>query len=224
MSESIIRHSWLGSYYDRGYPGEKRFSITFDDGPFPGATERILDILSQHQVAATFFVIGQNVKKSPDLLRRIDDEGHLIGNHTWTHSRLGMFGRAAYWRDEISRTDEIIHSITGKMPRLFRPPMGWRSPSSVSAIKQLSHSTILWSLKARDGVTTTCQNILNRVLPKIAAGDILLMHDGRDAASRRDVEPTITALPEIILAYQKRGFIATSLDKLLGIDAYASAT
>src|SRR5688572_11811615 len=108
--------------------GRTAVSLTFDDGPAPDSTDAILDILRRENVRATFFVIGRYAAQHPALLRRVHDEGHLIGNHTFDHSRLGMFKGRRYWVDQVRRTNDLVRELTGQTPALFRPPMGFKCP------------------------------------------------------------------------------------------------
>jgi len=217
---SVKRRAWFGDVYERGVVGQNRYAITFDDGPLEGATDDILDILKQHAVPATFFVIGQNAARSPKLIERMASEGHIIANHTWSHWRLSMFCPSSYWVRELRRTDEIIHSIIGKTPAMFRPPMAVRTPSNSKAMRITGHACVMWTRRAMDGVATTKERVLNRLVGGLDDGAVLLLHDGREAASRRDPRPTIEALPALLEAARDRSLKPTPLDELLDIAAY----
>src|SRR5687768_16289903 len=97
-AEAIPCTSWMGTLYRRGPAGNRGYALTFDDGPTPGGTDRVLDLLGKHGAPAPFFVIGKNVERHPDLLRRIAAEGHIVGNHTWRHAKLGFLRSTEYWR------------------------------------------------------------------------------------------------------------------------------
>ena len=187
-------------------------ALTFDDGPFPGSTEFILDHLKAAQIAATFFVIGRSALAHPDLLHRIHDEGHTIGNHTFDHHRWGLCRGLAYWHNQVRCADDAIAAVTGQVPTLFRPPMGFKCPPMAHAVR--SKKIIAWSRSCRDGVATTPDHILARA-SSVQSGDILLLHDGRDAASRRDVTPTALALPRILSLLHKRNLSPVLLAELL---------
>ncbi|MCC6660296.1 MAG: polysaccharide deacetylase family protein [Phycisphaerales bacterium] len=191
-----------------------RVALTFDDGPWPGSTEPILAMLAAAGARATFFVIGRYAAARPELLRRIHAEGHQLANHTYDHHRAGMFGSPAYWESQVRRTDDAIARITGSPPRLFRAPMGFKSPLLAAAIRRTGHTVIAWSCKSRDGITTTPGRIVRNVA-RAAAGDIILLHDGRDPASRRDVSPTAAALPEVLRDLRARALHPVRLDELL---------
>jgi peptidoglycan/xylan/chitin deacetylase (PgdA/CDA1 family) len=192
-----------------------RAALTFDDGPWPGSTDVILDILREHHLKAAFFVIGRYARQWPDLIRRIHAEGHLIGNHTFDHHRWGLWRDTRYWHTQIAATDDAIAEIIGERPHHFRPPMGFKSPQLVLSARRLGHPIIAWSRRGRDGVTTTPQRIISALSGTITAGDIVLLHDGRDPASRRDVTVTAGALPAVINALRDRGISLIRLDELI---------
>ena len=197
--------------------GPPRAALTFDDGPWPGSTDVILDALRAHHVKAAFFIIGRYGRQWPDLVRRIHAEGHLIGNHTFDHHRLGLFRGRCYWHAQIAAADDAIANITGSRPRLFRPPMGFKSPQLVLSAKCLGHQIVAWSRRGRDGIATTPQRIIQSLAGTVGAGDVVLLHDGRDPGSRRDVTATAIALPAVISAVCDRGISFVRLDELLGV-------
>jgi peptidoglycan/xylan/chitin deacetylase (PgdA/CDA1 family) len=189
-------------------------ALTFDDGPTPGGTDAILDILQSAGVAATFFVIGQNVERYPQLLSRIHEAGHAIGNHTWHHDHQGWLGSRRYWENEIRRTDELIEKTIGVRPVLFRPPMGIKTFLTLAAARRLGHITANWSLRGRDGVATDAKMILGR-LSSVDRGDIVLLHDGTSPNYPHDPTATISALPRFLEKLRLRELKAVRLDALL---------
>lgn len=210
----------FGDIYKSGRPGRNAFALTFDDGPLPGATERVLDILHDYNATATFFVIGRLVEQSPAIVKRIFDDGHLVANHTYDHSRWGMWRGPFYWGQQIDQCDVAIERVIGERPLLFRPPYGVRTPVNVRVLRSRGHANVMWSRRARDGIPTTADKIFARLTRTIDDGDVLLLHDGREPASTRDVTPTIDALPRVIEAYYDRGLRTMRLDELLGVPAY----
>ena len=191
-------------------------ALTFDDGPFPGQTEAILDTLAHHRVSAAFFVIGRYAEEHPGLIERIHAEGHLIGNHTFDHARLGMFRGLTYWIDQIRRTSEVVREIIGQPTGFFRPPMGFKSPIVMQAARECGTPVVTWSRRAFDGVPTTPDAVVDRV-SRARSGEILLLHDGRDPASERPLGATAAALPELISRLQARGLAIAALDALLEV-------
>jgi peptidoglycan/xylan/chitin deacetylase (PgdA/CDA1 family) len=200
-----------------------RVALTFDDGPSPGPTETILDILRDEGVPAAFFVIGRNVAAAPHLLKRMHAEGHLIGNHTYDHAHWGGFSGAEYWDQQIGKTDDLIEQLIGVRCAMFRPPLGIKTFWLNGVLKHHHQTMVTWSLKARDGVTTTVDDILARLLPTASAGDIMLLHDGFDPHSPRDPQPSIDCLRPLIRSLREKGFEIVRLDDLIDVEAYANA-
>ena len=200
---------------------KREIALTFDDGPTPGVTEAILDTLKAHQVYATFFVIGENARKHPAILRRIYNEGHLIANHSWDHPHHGWLGFFGYWQAQLGRTDEAIEQIIGQRPAIFRPPVGIKNCFTLAAARRLGHTTVTWSIRARDGVATDATEILRR-LSHLQPGDIVLMHDGIRVGFKRDPQATIEALPKLLASLDRRGLKAVRLDQLLNLPPYAA--
>jgi peptidoglycan-N-acetylglucosamine deacetylase len=199
-----------------------RVALTFDDGPGPG-TGPILDALRKLRVQAAFFVIGTNAERYPELVRRMDAEGHIVANHTYDHRHWASLKSPGYWRDQLLRTDQVIMEILGKRPAFFRPPLGRKSWWMASPLRQSGHATVCWSRRALDGVPTTKEKILSRMIEPVQAGDILVMHDGQEPLRARDPAPTIAALEPMIRGLRGRGFEFERLDRLIGLDAYSPA-
>jgi len=198
-------------------------SLTFDDGPTPGCTDRVLDLLAELKVPATFFVIGRNAEKSPELVRRMYDEGHLVANHTLDHTHSGIFRGWRYWRKQLSCTDDIIARLIGRRPAVFRPSMGFTTWPIHHAARSGGHALVNWSLRARDGISNSEKDILRRLLEPAAAGDILMLHDGIDPQLRQpaDRTGTISVLRPLIEGLRARRLTPVRLDELLGIAPYA---
>jgi peptidoglycan/xylan/chitin deacetylase (PgdA/CDA1 family) len=203
---------------DDSYP--PRYALTFDDGPTAGATDRILDILLEMKAKATFFVIGANVMRSPQLINRMHDEEHLIANHSYDHSHFGGFCSRPYWRAQLERTNDAVAAIIGVRPALFRPPIGVKTWRIISAARGTGHSVITWNRSAADGIRTNSQRILQRLVPRARAGDIALLHDGIEPNARRDPSGTVDAVRPLIAQLRERQLEPVRLDKLLRLPAY----
>jgi len=195
-------------------------ALTFDDGPHPTGTPAILDILAEHHVLAAFFVIGENARRHPDLIRRMHAEGHLVCNHSFDHASLGSLRGPAYWLDQLRRTDNAIHDAVGLTPACFRPPWGQKSPLMRAPLNGLGKTPIGWTRRAFDGLPTTPVRILQR-LSNTRAGDVLLLHDGCPPHAHRDPAPTIAALPQLIQHIRARGLTLARLDEHLKVPAYS---
>jgi peptidoglycan/xylan/chitin deacetylase (PgdA/CDA1 family) len=197
-----------------------RYALTFDDGPTDPWTGYILDALQDLNVPATFFTIGANVRRSGHLLRRIHQAGHVVANHSFDHSHLGMLRGGRYWHWQIRTTDELIEELIGLRPRLFRPPMGVKTPCICTAARRLGHRIITWTRRALDGVVTEPRLILQRLVPATCPGDVLVLHDGIEPRGRRNPSATVAAIRPLIKALRDRGLEPARLDELLCLPAY----
>jgi peptidoglycan-N-acetylglucosamine deacetylase len=177
-------------------------ALTFDDGPDPGTTPRLLDILKEKRVAATFFVIGKQVERYPDIVRRAQAEGHLIGTHTWSHPPLFCFLTPSRLRSEIEKGCEAIQRACGSRPRYFRSPVGLRHALLGPYLKQAGLEYVSWRVRTRDTFGSAGGVLVDRVVSKAAAGDIILFHDH----TRAGAGPTLEAVPEVIDQLRRRGF------------------
>jgi peptidoglycan/xylan/chitin deacetylase (PgdA/CDA1 family) len=195
-------------------------ALTFDDGPLPGATEQILDALGELNVKAAFFVIGSAAERHPRIVRRMHEEGHLVGNHSFTHSAAGFIRGPRFWHREVTRTDEVIARIIDCRPRLFRPPLGIKTPFIFRAARH-EHETITWTRRAFDGVMTTTAQILDRLVLYSKPSEILALHDGVGPQSRRDSLATVKAIKPLIQGLRGRGIEPVRLDELTGCKPYA---
>ena len=175
-------------------------SLTFDDGPDPDVTPKVLDILDAHHAKASFFVIGDKAAAHPGLIREIVKRGHSIENHSRKHSSVfGFFGWTALRRD-IGTAQEIIAGITGHAPSFFRSPMGIRNPMLDPVIARLGLRYITWTRRGFDTVTSDPAVVLERLTRKMSAGDILLLHDRRTHGQRAIVLEVLPALLKRITA------------------------
>ncbi|MBD2510461.1 polysaccharide deacetylase family protein [Nostoc muscorum FACHB-395] len=187
---------------------QKVIALTFDDGPWPESTAQVLDILKQNQIKGTFFVIGQNVKNYPGLLKREIAEGHVIGNHTWHHWYQFLNPQAAAY--EIDHTADQIYQVTGIKTNLFRPPGGIMHNGVADYAKNSKYAIILWSSDSVDYSRPAVPKLINNVFRRAKPGGIVLMHDGGGNRSK-----TVQALPEIIANFRKQGYSFVTIPELL---------
>ncbi|ABW29356.1 polysaccharide deacetylase family protein [Acaryochloris marina] len=185
---------------------QKVIALTFDDGPWPKTTAKMLDILKEHQVEATFFVVGSNITRFPKLLQRVAKEGHAIGNHSWNHQYY--YHHPALAQKEIQRTAEIIEKYTGFKTKLFRPPGGYLHNGLVAHARSQKHVTLMWTVD--DTYTGTVDKVINNVLNNASPGGIVLMHDGGD-----NRQLMIQALPHIITRLRQQGYKLVTIPQLL---------
>lgn len=184
----------------------KCIALTFDAGPGKD-TPQLLDILKEKKVHATFFLLGKHhVLKHPDTVRRIQDEGHEVANHTWTHKILTDEEPDAI-RAELEKTQVAIEKVTGKKPRLMRPPQG-RTDDKVSEVsKELGLSQVLWSATAKDYATNDSALITKRIVDQASKDGIILLHD--------IYQGTVPAVPGIIDTLQKDGYTFVTVPELM---------
>lgn len=182
--------------------GRPCVALTFDDGPSPEITPRVLDILRDRQVKATFFLVGRQVELNPELARRMGREGHAVGNHTYSHPPLFCFLSPRRLREEIARTQDAVLRVTGARPRLFRSPVGLRHPILKLALEREALEFVLWDLRTYDTRALAPETLRRRILDRVRPGAIVLLHDrpGPGASAM------LTALPDVIDGLRARGF------------------
>ncbi|MEH2200342.1 polysaccharide deacetylase family protein [Nostoc sp.] len=191
-------------------PPQKIIALTFDDGPWPESTAEVLDILKKNQIKGTFFVVGQNVKNYPNLLKQEIAEGHVIGNHTWHHWYQFLNPQAAAY--EIDHTSDLIFQTTGLKTNLFRPPGGVMHNGVVDYARNSKYAIILWSSDSVDYSRPPVPKLIGNVFREAKPGGIVLMHDGGGNRSK-----TVQALPEIIANFRNQGYRFVTIPELLQI-------
>lgn len=198
-------------------PGE--LALTFDDGPNPAWTPRLLDILAEHNVHATFFMLGNFAKDEPALVRRVADAGHLIGNHSWSHPDLARTASAKVL-DELTRTSDILAGITGKPVHHFRPPYGSRRPYVLRLARRLGLIPVTWNAMTTDwsepSAEVIAQNLtrkIDRIQRRGYAANIVL-HDGSHHGLNADRNPSVAAAAQLLERY-------TPTHKFVTLEAWA---
>lgn len=180
-----------------------KIALTFDDGPHPQYTPQLLDGLAKRDVKATFFITGENAESYPDLVRQMYEEGHLIGNHTYSHLQLNKKNRETF-KAELIQTNEIIKEITGEEVVYVRPPYGsWDK----SFEEELNMFPVLWTIDPLDWCSNDVACVINKVIPKVKENSIILMHD--------EYASTVTAALQIVDELQKEGYIFVTVDEIL---------
>jgi peptidoglycan/xylan/chitin deacetylase (PgdA/CDA1 family) len=206
LAERVVSTSPLVFNGD-GQEGMK-VALSFDDGPSPANTPRILDILGQHDARATFFVLGERIEGCEDVLARMAKEGHEVGNHTFTHPHT-IDLRPGQITAELSRTNEALAALSIR-PRLLRPPYGKDRRRIASAGRVLDMTVVLWSIDSGDTRGRSAKQINDHVLEKARPGAIVLLHDGGDQRPA-----TIAAVEELVPALINRGFDLVTVTELL---------
>jgi len=200
-----LRNEARGYPLIEGNPRDKCIALTFDDGPHPAFTEKLLAILRDEHVPATFFVVGKMAEKSPEIVRDEFLQGDLIGNHTFSHVTLTHLPQAQI-RTELRACSDVIHDITGQWPHYCRPPGGDTSEPVVTAARDLGMTTVLWSDDPGDYSNPGAAVIKRRILAKLHPGAIILLHDG--------IPETMEVLPQIIRYARERGYRFVTVNQL----------
>ena len=197
---------WDGQILKKLFPSvlfntlDENIHLTFDDGPHPVATPLILQELKKRDIRATFFILGQNAQKFPDLVRQIHAEVHQIGNHSFTHANL-MFKSKSFLLDEIQRTTDTLEATIGGHSRYFRPPYGYFDWTTLNVLRKLGLTCTLWNVDSKDYMLNSVPEISRRVVPNTLNGSILLFHDNNNTSTRTQIY-----LPVIIDTLLGKGF------------------
>ncbi|MGN1166435.1 MAG: polysaccharide deacetylase family protein [Lachnospiraceae bacterium] len=181
---------------------KKKIAITFDDGPSEACTGRLLDGLKERQVKASFFVLGQNVDNYPELAKRIVQEGHLIGNHTYDHVELSKTDDVKA-KEELKKASDAIFKATGTYPEYMRPPYGECTRKLEDSVDML---LVRWSIDPRDWDTGSADEIVKKVVTSVGENDIILLHDCYDSS--------VDAALKIIDILEKEGYEFVTVDEL----------
>lgn len=200
--------------YINGSNVEKRAALTFDDGPDSKVTPRILDILKENNIRASFFFLGTQMDYFPEVVKRAFREGHLILNHSYNHPHFTQIDSKDI-KNQINATDNKIKGLTGRKPGLLRPPYGETNGNVLAAARETNKKIIIWSTDTMDWVPgADKQTVLVNVLGNVRNGEIILMHSG--PGQRIALE----ALPDIIRGLRTRGFNMVDLGALTGVNPY----
>jgi peptidoglycan/xylan/chitin deacetylase (PgdA/CDA1 family) len=195
--------------------GARAVALTFDDGPVAPYTAEILDILDRYRVKATFFCIGENVRRHPELAGEIVRRGHTIGNHTDGHRTLLLAGSGTTIR-ELDAAQAAVRAACGVKPAYFRCPKGYKNPFVVRALRRRGLTLVGYGYPIWDVQNPPPRELVDRVLGRVARGDIILMHDGFPAGKPGRRDSLVAALPRIIEGIRAKGLTPVSLDEALG--------
>lgn len=177
-------------------PEGQKILLTFDDGPEPETTPLVLDVLQRHHHRAIFFLIGEKVERHPEIVKEIVKRGHIVGNHTWSHSPWANFRGSSHLEREISKTDDAIERACGIRPVLFRPPLGVTPHFLRSLMRKTGHTVVGWDVRSLDTRDVPRSKVLRRIESRMRDGSIILLHDRlkgaewiADSVLRRIQEP-----------------------------------
>lgn len=200
--------------YTRCNVESSTIAMTFDDGPHPKLTPRLLDLLKERGIKATFFVIGKNVAEFPDIAKRIVDEGHEIANHSWSHPQLTKLSPAAF-AAEIAQTNDAIQQATGVRPENMRPPYGAINPTLTKRLnEEYGLSVILWSVDPQDWKIRKSDHVTSHITKNAAPGAIILSHDIHAS--------TIDAMPATLDTLLAKGYRFATVSELISLDRPAA--
>jgi peptidoglycan/xylan/chitin deacetylase (PgdA/CDA1 family) len=199
LAAALPRHRLLV----RGPATSSAVALTFDDGPDPEHTPRLLDLLKEHGARATFFVVGQNVERYPGLVRRMIDEGHAVGHHSFSHADPRQIS-AGQLRDEVRRTQDLLVRLVGKPSYLFRPPHGKVTVRKLWSLWWAGQTVVLWNVDSKDYACGSSDELVDWFTDlRLHGGDILLMHDNRPHAGY--------ALPTLLRSLREQGLRAETV-------------
>jgi peptidoglycan/xylan/chitin deacetylase (PgdA/CDA1 family) len=203
------KHQLFGGLINKINTTEKVVALTYDDGPNPPYTQELLNILENLQAKATFFVVGKNVEQYPEIVKDILSKGHELGNHSYSHSAM-IFKRPSVIRNEIKRTDRLLHKFGAKSNIHFRVPYGYKFIILPLILKRMQKKNILWNLDPKDYAASDSETIENYVIEHIQPGSIILMHDGGG-----DRSLTLTATENLIIKLRQQGYEFKTVSDLI---------
>ncbi|MFD1175720.1 polysaccharide deacetylase family protein [Paenibacillus puldeungensis] len=207
-----LRKKYSETFKFRGDSEIKQVALTFDDVPDPRFTPQILEALRKEGVKATFFIVGSRAKKFPTLVKRIHSEGHLIGNHSFSHPAFKKRSLKQF-QNEILRTEKVIQRTVGYRPKLIRPPYGEIKEEQVKWLKKNGYMIVNWDVDSLDWKGLSKEKVKRNVLSSVGPGSIVLHHGGGGVGS--DLTGTVKALPEIIRFLKASGYSFVDLTELL---------
>jgi peptidoglycan/xylan/chitin deacetylase (PgdA/CDA1 family) len=192
---------------------QKEIAISFDDGPATNYTTEILQLLKQDNIKATFFCIGNRIAGNENILKQIKEEGHIIGNHSYSHHFWFDMFSSQKMLDDLKMMDHEMEKVTGMRPKLFRPPYGVTNPNLKKAIMKGGYTPIGWSVRSLDTVIKDENKLLNKIKSSLKPGAVFLFHDTQ--------KTTLNVLTDFIKEVKNRGYQIVPLDKLLHLTPYA---
>ncbi|GAA3508333.1 polysaccharide deacetylase family protein [Aquimarina addita] len=202
---------FIRSYSNNPHISNKAVALTFDDGPNEHTVE-ILKILERYHAKGTFFCIGKQIKEHPEIFKQIIEKGHLVGNHTYGHSKyIDLYGVNRFV-NEIRKTDQIIKEFSGKSTLLFRPPYGITNPTVAKALKITKHKVIGWNRRSFDTTIPSESVIFKKITSNLKNGDVILLHDTKKI--------TAAVLEQLLLFLQQNNVTTVMIDELFSIQAY----
>ncbi|KAF2511277.1 polysaccharide deacetylase family protein [Flavobacterium foetidum] len=212
VGSSIISSNYhVKAYCNNRFETQKKIAITFDDGPSIYTLE-VLDLLKKYNAKATFFCIGKNIEAHPEIIQKVIAEGHLVGNHSYSHSKFFDFYNEDKIREELVKADLLLEKFTPGKINFFRPPYGVTTPSIRRALKKTGHKVIGWNIRSLDGGTKNQDLILKRITKRVSPGGIVLLHD--------TALHSVLVLEQFLQFLQQHNYQVVSIEELLNLKAY----
>ncbi|MTI81567.1 MAG: LysM peptidoglycan-binding domain-containing protein [Firmicutes bacterium] len=206
-----------GTFFRQGSSYTNKIALTFDDGPDSAYTDQVLDVLQKYSVPSTFFLMGERASQYPWIVNRMQNEGHVVASHSWSHPNLAKISEQSR-QSEVLDTENSIYQITGKRTGLIRPPYGAVNSEMLQDMKDLNYKVINWSVDTVDWKEANDVNqILINALPNVKGGSIILFHS---AGGGQDLSDTVSVLPELIYTLRVQGYEFVTVNELLSIPAY----
>jgi peptidoglycan/xylan/chitin deacetylase (PgdA/CDA1 family)/GT2 family glycosyltransferase len=211
----------FGKVYYKGDNQQKVVALTFDDGPNEPYTSEVLDILDKYNVKATFFAVGENVQLYPETAKRIVAEGHVLGNHSYTHN--ANHALTEYGAKDLVLAEKAIYDTVGVKPHLYRPPHGKKTPWELEEVREQGMIEVSWSVSTGELNTHSFEKVADRLVDETHPGEIMLLHDGYGTSHnclQADKSLTVEALPLIIEKLQAEGYTFVTVPELLDVPPY----
>ncbi|MBW7454193.1 polysaccharide deacetylase family protein [Paenibacillus sepulcri] len=216
LSLSDLRNKYQSTFLLNGSAKKREVALTFDDAPDADFTPQILDVLKKAGVKATFFVIGNRAESHPDIMKRIVQDGHLIGNHSYNHANLPKLSDAEF-RYQINKTDQLIRQFTGFTPKIVRPPYGNISERQIQWLASQHKKIVNWNVDSLDWKGLKAEQVEGNILAHVYPGSIILQHAA--GGTGEDLSGTVKALPNIISKLKNDGVKLVTITELLNIPA-----
>ncbi len=215
---------FYGKVLSNGNRNHPRIALTFDDGPNEPYTSQVLGILERYGIKATFFIIGQNARRYPEVCQRIVTAGNVIGNHSYHHYKSLCLRRSKEVAHDIELAHQAIYECTGLEPKLFRPPHGFRTPWMMRTVRSLGYTVVTWDNMTGDwNANKSAEDIQRTIVQRAKPGGVIVLHDGRDSRPSYDRSHMLQALPFVIGTLRKRGFDFVTIPELLESEGEFSA-
>jgi len=212
MSLADLRAKYRSTFWLHGPSSKREVALTFDDAPDDLYTPQILDVLKREGVRATFFVVGNRMEAHPEIVQRMVEEGHILGNHSYNHANLPKLGDEDF-RNQINRTDELIQSFTGYRPTFVRPPYGNINEPQIQWLASQHKIIVNWNVDSLDWKGLNAEQVKSNILAHTIPGSIILQHAAGGVGE--DLSGTVQALPDIINSLRKQNVKLVTIPELL---------